>query len=176
MTLSSVNVWPTCTPDFLRRVFRWTPRCGWNGAARRRCIYLILVQTVPVICRSAARSDSETILCRDPRNPVAPLRRHSSTHSDDITSIKFSPQGSSEILLSASTDGLVCTSNPREEDEDEAGLHVGNWGCSVSKAGWMSRHGSATGSTNPACWAASDMETLGLWSDEVTPFNYCICA
>ncbi|KAJ3479343.1 hypothetical protein NLI96_g9131 [Meripilus lineatus] len=100
---------------------------------------------------------------RDPRNPAAPLRTHASTHSDDITSVQFSrsPE-SSHVLLSASSDGLLCTTDAREDDEDEAGLHVGNWGCSIAQSGWV------RGNTNTrGIWAASDMETFSVWTGEL---------
>jgi WD40 repeat protein len=96
----------------------------------------------------------------DLRSPAAPLRTHSQTHSEDITVVKFAPAGE-RLLLSASSDGLVCTSNPDEQDEDEAGVHVGNWGCSIARAGWIEAKGGAR------AWAASDMETFSLWSEEV---------
>ncbi|KAF9246848.1 WD40 repeat-like protein [Melanogaster broomeanus] len=78
------------------------------------------------------------ILYWDPRNPVAPLRTHGSTHSDDITA------GCGKVLLSTSSDGLICTSDALEEDEDEAG-------------GWIH---DARGTR---VWAASDMETFSYW-------------
>ena len=49
-----------------------------------------------------------------------------------------------------------------ETDEDEAGVHVANWGCSVAQAGWL--HDRAG---RPGVWAASDMETFSVWSAEV---------
>lgn len=101
------------------------------------------------------------MLHRDPRSPVAPLRIHSSTHSDDITAVHFS-KAAPRHLLSVSSDGLLCTSNADEVDEDEAGLHVGNWGCSIAQAGWV--HGRAG---PPGIWASSDMETFSVWSGEV---------
>jgi hypothetical protein len=70
---------------------------------------------------------------------------------------------SNKVLLSTSSDGLVSTSNALEGDEDEAILHVGNWGCSISQGGWIS---DARGTR---IWAASDMETFSYWSDEVGP-------
>ena len=101
---------------------------------------------------------------RDPRNPAAPLRRHTSTHSDDITAVHFSsPSSNTPLLLSASTDGLVCTSNPLEDDEDEANVDVANWGSSVSKAGWIP----AAPAGGSQVWAVSDMETVSFWSEEV---------
>lgn len=105
---------------------------------------------------------------RDPRSPAAPLRVHPYTHSDDITAVHFLRSshltaGSQNVLLSISTDGLISTSNSDEADEDEAGLHVGNWGCSVAQAGWV--HGR---SGNPGVWASSDMETYSAWSGEVS--------
>ncbi|KAJ6567269.1 WD40-repeat-containing domain protein [Mycena vulgaris] len=104
------------------------------------------------------------IIYWDPRQPAAPLRTHSSTHSDDITVLRFSPD-SQNVLLSASTDGLISTSTADEEDEDEAVIHVGAWNCSVSQAGWIP---SASGAK---IWACSDMETFSTWSDELDLFQ-----
>ncbi|KIJ70375.1 hypothetical protein HYDPIDRAFT_65519, partial [Hydnomerulius pinastri MD-312] len=105
------------------------------------------------------------ILYWDPRNPAAPLRTHGSTHSDDITAVHFSKHGNSpsskNVILSTSSDGLISTSNALEEDEDEAILNVGNWGCSVSQGGWIH---DAQGTR---VWAASDMETFSCWSNEL---------
>ncbi|KAI0751452.1 WD40 repeat-like protein [Daedaleopsis nitida] len=106
------------------------------------------------------QGEDASILYWDPRSPAAPLRVHSSTHSDDITALHFYRNGS--LLLSASSDGLVCTSNAAEADEDEAGVHVGNWGCSIAQAGWV--HDSAG---RPGVWASSDMETFSIWTNEL---------
>ena len=106
---------------------------------------------------------------RDPRSPAAPRRIHSYTHSDDITAVHFlkpyAGRSYANLLLSASSDGLLCTSNPEEDDEDEAGLHVGNWGTSVAQAGWVYGR-----SNTPTIWSSSDMETFGTWSYEVRFF------
>ncbi|KAG1811169.1 WD40 repeat-like protein [Suillus subaureus] len=111
------------------------------------------------------------ILYWDPRKPTVPLRVHGSTHSDDITAVHFlknSPSPTSgQILLSASTDGLVSTSNSAEDDEDEAVLNVGSWGCSISQAGWI------RGSSANRVWAASDMETFSCWSNELDMLQNC---
>ncbi|KAL1741948.1 WD40-repeat-containing domain protein [Schizophyllum fasciatum] len=110
------------------------------------------------------QGDDATILYWDPRQPAAPLRAHSSTHSDDITALHFSPfDPSGRTLLSASTDGLLSISDAAEDDEDEAVVHVANWGCSVSQAGWVGASG--------AVWAASDMETFSTWSRELDPYQ-----
>jgi len=68
---------------------------------------------------------------------------------------------SNNVLLSTSSDGLISTSNALEDDEDEAVLHVGNWGCSISQGGWISN------ARGTRIWAASDMETFSCWSDEL---------
>jgi len=111
------------------------------------------------------------ILYWDPRKPTIPLRVHGSTHSDDITAVHFlknSPSPTSgQILLSASSDGLVSTSNTAEDDEDEAVLNVGSWGCSISQAGWI------RGSSTADIWAASDMETFSCWSNELDMLQNC---
>jgi hypothetical protein len=52
----------------------------------------------------------------------------------------------------------VCISNAEEPDEDEAVVYVGNVGSSVSQAGWMPGQ--------RGVWAATDMETFSVWSDE----------
>ncbi len=108
-------------------------------------------------------------LIRDPRFPAAPLRTHAYTHSDDVTAVHFSKDHisleshhSNSILLSASSDGLLCTTKAEENDEDEAGLHVGNWGCSIAQCGWVQGSSGA-----PGIWAASDMETFSVWTREV---------
>ena len=64
-------------------------------------------------------------------------------------------------MLSASTDGLISISNPDERDEDEANIYVANWGCSVSKVGWIKKV------SHYDVWATSDMETLSFWSHDV---------
>ena len=95
---------------------------------------------------------------RDRRNSSVPLRIHTSTHSEDINLLVFHPN-EPRLLLSGSGDGLLSISNALEDDEDEAVVHVGNWGCSVSRAGW----------SLPAeeIWSHSDMETLATWNTEV---------
>jgi hypothetical protein len=57
----------------------------------------------------------------------------------------------------------VCISNAEEQDEDEAVVYVGNVGSSVSQAGWMP---SRAAQTRTGVWAATDMETFSVWSDE----------
>ncbi|KAJ7229060.1 WD40-repeat-containing domain protein [Mycena pura] len=102
------------------------------------------------------------IIYWDPRQPTAPLRTHSSTHSDDVTVLRFAPGAPGpNLILSASTDGLISTSAADEDDEDEAVIHVGAWNCSVSQAGWTAGEGSAK------IWGHSDMETFSTWSDEL---------
>ena len=96
------------------------------------------------------------------------MRTHGSTHSDDITTLSYAPtknEMNQNILLSGSTDGLVSTSNADEDDEDEAVIHVSNWGCSLSQTGWI--HGQS-GSMSPSVWAASHMETFSIWTSEVS--------
>jgi WD40 repeat protein len=106
----------------------------------------------------------------DARNHSKPLRIHSSTHSDDITNVRFIPYpidaSVSSVLLSTSTDGLVSLSNPSEEDEDEATFAVANWGTSVSQAGVVYE-----GSDPKSIWTSSDMETMAIWNFEVRLYH-----
>ncbi|KAF9004783.1 WD40-repeat-containing domain protein [Cyathus striatus] len=119
-----------------------------------------------VVAGTELQGEDALILYWDPRKPNAPIRTHSSTHSDDITVLAFdktsSSASSSNLLLSASSDGLLSLSNPEEDDEDEAVLQVGNMGCSISQAGWID---ASVGKAR--VWAASDMETFATWSDEM---------
>lgn len=100
---------------------------------------------------------------------MTPLRSHDSTHSDDITTLSFGPTRDPEtncnVILSGSSDGLLCTSNADEDDEDEATINVGNWGCSISKAGWIDN---GSGPDEATIWAGSDMETFSTWKGDVS--------
>lgn len=74
------------------------------------------------------------------------LREHTSTHSDDITSMHFSQSSSSSsecshhLLLSGSTDRLICILNADKPEEDEAALYVGNVGSSITQVDCMPSH------------------------------------
>jgi len=70
---------------------------------------------------------------------------------------------SHDVLLSASSDGLLSLTNAHEADEDEAVQEVANWGCSIAKAGWYANE--PTGEYN--VWASSDMETFGTWKSNL---------
>ena len=149
------------------RRFPRRPNCrSRHRSARRRCVAFVLVSES--LCGSRRRLRQPH---RDPRNPAAPLRTHTYTHSDDITAVHFqkTSPSSQKVLLSASTDCLLSLSNADEDDEDEASLHVGNWGCSIAQTGWV--HGR---SGTPGIWSSSDMETFGAWTGEVRPFNQTI--
>lgn len=134
------------------------------GRPRSLLCFDVSADGLTVAAGTDLQGDDALLLYWDPRQPSAPMRTHGSTHSDDITALEFlkSSTPSSKILLSASSDGLISTSNADEEDEEEAVLHVSNWGCSVSQAGWISV------SAGAQAWAASDMETFSCWTDEVS--------
>lgn len=100
--------------------------------------------------------EDATIHYWDSRNSTTPIFSHTSTHSDDITSLHFHPT-IPDRLLSASSDGLLSITNTAEHDEDEAIESVGNWGCSIAQTGWY----------QDGIWAASDMETFSLWTPEL---------
>ncbi|KAF5389550.1 hypothetical protein D9757_004160 [Collybiopsis confluens] len=121
----------------------WDERTGSHGIkmsnlGKSRAIlsFDVSVDGYTVAAGTELQSDDSLVLYWDPRKPAAPLRAHSSTHSDDITVVQFSPNRPS-TLLTASSDGLLSLSDANEQDEDEAVVHVGNFGCSVSQAGWM---------------------------------------
>ncbi|KAG6836924.1 hypothetical protein H0H93_001290 [Arthromyces matolae] len=133
------------------------------GASRPLLCCDVSPDGLTIAAGTEMQGEDALILYWDPRQPATPLRTHSSTHSDDITVVSFAQTNSGlqhNTLLSASSDGLVSISNADEADEDEAVLQVGNWGCSISQAGWT------YSSSVPQIWAASDMETFSTWSHE----------
>jgi hypothetical protein len=140
----------------------------WIRLTRRGCVHFLLVR----ISFTAHTISLKATSGRDPRQPTIPIRRHSSTHSDDITTVSFLPvkdhPTGRNILLSGSTDGLLCTSYADEDDEDEAIIQVGNLGSSISQAGWIHGGWAANLDTpHAAIWAATDMETFSTWTSDV---------
>ncbi|KAI8325281.1 WD40 repeat-like protein [Martensiomyces pterosporus] len=89
-----------------------------------------------------------------------PLKVFEDSHSDDVTQIQCHPSLNRQFL-SASTDGLLCTFDVSQMDEDEALQYVANTGASVSRAGYF-------GPDAQFIYAQSDMETLQLWTNEAT--------
>ncbi|KIM67672.1 hypothetical protein SCLCIDRAFT_1209773 [Scleroderma citrinum Foug A] len=147
---------------------------AWDERSGGVSIQMMASARRPLLCCDASndgflvaagtdlQKEDAFILYWDPRNPVAPLRTHGSTHSDDITTVQFGRAPSNATMLfSASSDGLISISDAQEGDEDEAVMHVGNWGCSISQGGWI------YDSKEPHFWTASDMETFGYWSSEL---------
>ncbi|ELU45635.1 WD40 domain-containing protein [Rhizoctonia solani AG-1 IA] len=114
------------------------------------------------------------IIFWDVRNPTTPKWIHTSTHSDDITQLEFHPilgNGSpGGLLLSSSADGLLTVTSADEPNEDEAVLSFGNWNTSIARVGWTVRREEilANDQMNFKIWAASDMQTLSVWSEEVS--------
>ncbi|KAJ4495767.1 WD40-repeat-containing domain protein [Lentinula edodes] len=143
----------------------WDERSGGYGIqmtdlskSRAFLSFDVSLDGYTVAAGTELHGDDASVLYWDPRQPAAPLRTHSSTHSDDITAVHFSPS-TPGVLLTASSDGLISLSNSEETDEDEAVVNVGNWGCSVSQAGWLP--------DGSRIWCASDMETFSTWSEEL---------
>lgn len=89
------------------------------------------------------------------------MATHSSTHSDDITTLELMPPisgpGPDCLLLSGSTDGLVSLTDIKETDEDEAVWAAENWGVSIANAGVYQ-----VGKTTKV-WARSDMDQVATW-------------
>jgi hypothetical protein len=135
-----------------------------------------------------ASSESHLIFY-DTRSSAQPLYIHSTTHSDDITTLTFLPPTSSyapplaanasssmptppTLLLSGSTDGLLSLTNPKEPDEEEACYGAEALDGSVAKAGWYrtlvdekDKHGKKKKSKRQGLkvWGRSDMDSVGTW-------------
>ncbi|KAJ2357686.1 hypothetical protein IWW50_001083 [Coemansia erecta] len=96
----------------------------------------------------------------DPRAAGSPVKVFEDSHSDDVTQIHCKP-GAAKQFLSGSTDGLLCTFDMCQPDEDDALQFVANTGASVSQCGYF-------GPESQFIYAQSDMETLQLWTAEAT--------
>jgi hypothetical protein len=135
-------------------------------------------------------SSESHLIFYDTRSPSNPLYTHSTTHSDDITSLTFLPPSpsyapalpatsSSEnptpglLLLSGSTDGLVALTNPKEADEEEAFYGAEGLDGSVAKAGWYraavdepdkkKKRKNGGKRQGLKVWGRSDMDSVGTW-------------
>ncbi|KAJ2736021.1 hypothetical protein IW152_001144 [Coemansia sp. BCRC 34962] len=97
----------------------------------------------------------------DPRAAAQPVAVYENSHSEDISQIRCHPSASRQFL-SGSSDGLLCTFDASQADEDEALLYVANTGASISGCGYF-------GPNAQYIYAQSDMETLQLWTNEATP-------
>jgi hypothetical protein len=133
-------------------------------------------------------SSESHLIFYDTRSPTNPLYTHSTTHSDDITSLTFLPPTTSYasplppsstsslptpglLLLSSSTDGLLALTNPKESDEEEAFYGAEGLDGSVAKAGWYrstvddhDKKGKKKGKRQGLkVWGRSDMDSVGTW-------------
>ncbi|KIY73626.1 hypothetical protein CYLTODRAFT_485472 [Cylindrobasidium torrendii FP15055 ss-10] len=91
-----------------------------------------MVDGLSVAAVSDLRRLDASICSRYLHQPATPVRAHASTHSGDITSVRFGPEN---VLLSALTDGLNSLSNSTKDDEYDAGTDVVNCECSIAQAG-----------------------------------------
>ncbi|KAJ1797393.1 hypothetical protein LPJ59_003172 [Coemansia sp. RSA 2399] len=105
-------------------------------------------------------SYSANISFWDPRAAAAPIKVFENSHSDDVSQIHCCPSAPNQFL-SGSTDGLLCTFDVTQADEDEALLYVANTNASVAKCGYF-------GPNSQFIYAQSDMETLQLWTSDAT--------
>ena len=72
----------------------------------------------------------------DQRNPQARLREYVESHTDTITDLQLHPN-LPNLLLSASTDGLINVFDTSQSDEDEALYQVINHRSAIARAGFM---------------------------------------
>ncbi|KAL1593736.1 hypothetical protein SLS60_010468 [Paraconiothyrium brasiliense] len=72
----------------------------------------------------------------DQRNPQAPVREYVDSHTDTVTDLQIHPN-LPNLLLSASTDGLVNVFDFTQADEDDALYQVVNHRSAIARAGFM---------------------------------------
>ena len=78
-----------------------------------------------------------SVLLYDTRNSTIPLRSYVESHTDTITQLAFHPD-QANILLSASTDGLVSLFDTNIQDEEDALQQVLNPRSAVHCSGYLS--------------------------------------
>ena len=124
-------------------------RC-WDGRAKTATTILSEVQgreISSIACREhiiAAGTESSkeglgdvSVLLYDTRNPSTPLYNYCESHTDSITQLAFHP-AQPNVLLSASTDGLVSLFDVNQADEEDALQQVLNPRAAVHCAGFLS--------------------------------------
>ncbi|EPQ30929.1 uncharacterized protein PFL1_01827 [Pseudozyma flocculosa PF-1] len=101
----------------------------------------------------------------DVRSPAAPLFRYTESHSDDVTSLRFHPSPHhADILVTGSTDGLVCAIDTTVDNEDDAVIAVGNTASSVARSGWGGGGSQVWG--KPAATAQADVDMTADVDDD----------
>eukprot|EP00924_Labyrinthula_sp_SR-Ha-C_P013132 snap_masked-scaffold_12-processed-gene-10.29-mRNA-1 protein AED:1.00 eAED:1.00 QI:0/-1/0/0/-1/1/1/0/339 len=100
------------------------------------------------------RGNDSDIVFYDMRSSKV-LAQFNESHSDSITSLEFCKRKAQ--LLSASTDGLVCTFNITKTGEDDALASVLNFGDPVKKAGYF-------GPESSMAFALGNSENFGLFN------------
>ncbi|MBW0533820.1 hypothetical protein O181_073535 [Austropuccinia psidii MF-1] len=145
----------------------WDPRCdnsslnptfSLSGTSNSPFISCDISTNQNFIVAGTDHSTDPVIEIFDLRgNHKIPFSTYHQSHSNLITSTSFAPQ-SIHHLLSASTDGLLVTYDIRISNEDDAIMSIANLGASIALTHWNS--------DNQLIWAATDMETLSVWSSD----------
>ncbi|CAG8546006.1 2318_t:CDS:2 [Diversispora eburnea] len=91
----------------------------------------------------------------DLRNASSIEAQFIKSHSDDITQIQFHPNCSSRFI-SGSVDGLICSFDIKNFNEDEELVGVINSGSSINKAGYF-------GSNGEYVYCLTHTETFSIW-------------
>lgn len=126
----------------------------------------------PYIIAAGTESTKEglgdvAVLLFDTRNPSAPLRQYSDSHSDTITQLSFQPNDPN-VLLSGSTDGLISIFDVSHEDEEDALQRVLNPRSAVHCSGFLPNthtngHSGATSSYYDTVYVLSTDEQLSVY-------------
>jgi len=107
-----------------------------------------------VACGTEEGFDSKVVFW-DVRNLSAPLGKYVESHSDHITAVRFSPDGSPG-LVSGSEDGLVCAFDVSKSSETAALKSVLKAGSAVSRLGFF-------GANFQGIYVTTTTETLSLF-------------
>ncbi|CAG8756761.1 8591_t:CDS:2 [Dentiscutata erythropus] len=95
------------------------------------------------------------ILFWDLRKPFLVAAEFIESHNDDITQLQFHPTSDSHFI-SGSTDGLICSFEVKNFNEDDELIGVINSGSSINKAGYF-------GPSAEYVYCLTHTETFSLW-------------
>lgn len=111
-----------------------------------------------VICAGTEADENEVHLLFWDRRQASLMGSYSESHCDDITQVKFHPS-KFDLLLTGSTDGLVCKFDVSEPSEDDAIQLSLNPDSAVARIGWC-------GAESENIYCITHTDTFHLWEGE----------
>ncbi|CAG5130260.1 unnamed protein product, partial [Candidula unifasciata] len=108
-----------------------------------------------LLCAGTEQAGTDSYLLFWDTRQNSLLGCYNECHQDDVTQVCFQP-GSDRYLASGSADGLVCTFDLTETEEDDALQITSNAGSDVARVGWC-------GSNNNCVYAVTSDNVFHVW-------------